>query len=41
MANHLHRFTIADPSSILRAPDEKTRREQEKQFIRDLKQIAE
>jgi uracil-DNA glycosylase len=28
------------PSSILRAPDEKTRREQEKQFIQDLKQIA-
>jgi uracil-DNA glycosylase len=28
------------PSSILRAPDEKTRHEEEKRFVEDLKRIA-
>jgi uracil-DNA glycosylase family protein len=34
-----HLMATVHPSSILRAPDEKTRRKQEKQFIEDLRQI--
>jgi uracil-DNA glycosylase len=35
-----HVTATVHPSSILRAPDEKTRHEQERQFIDDLKKIA-
>jgi uracil-DNA glycosylase len=35
-----HVMATVHPSSILRAPDEQTRHEQEKQFVRDMAQIA-
>jgi DNA polymerase len=35
-----HVMATVHPSSILRAPDEKTRHEQEKEFVRDMTQIA-
>jgi uracil-DNA glycosylase len=33
-------MAMVHPSSILRAPDEKTRHEQERQFLKDLKKLA-
>jgi uracil-DNA glycosylase len=35
-----HVMATVHPSSILRAPDEKTRHEQEKEFVRDMRLIA-
>jgi uracil-DNA glycosylase len=35
-----HVMATVHPSSILRAPDEQTRHQQEKQFVRDMSQIA-
>ena len=36
----VHVMATVHPSAILRAPDEKTRHEQEREFVRDMGQIA-
>ncbi len=35
-----HVMATVHPSSILRAPDEKARHQQEKEFVRDMRQVA-